>query len=132
MGPFRHGLIAKLGAASGVVALLALVLLAPIHHIHAIAFSFTKAGHALHDGQLSHDRSASNPGEHTPDEPGRPPVRCPFCMAAKSASVLLPLVGPAIAVRFAAIGSVAPVPAASPTPLRFVPAARPRAPPAQT
>jgi hypothetical protein len=129
MKRFRHGLTAGLGTVFGLVGLFGLVLLAPIHHLHAVVLDLGKTHSGQHGGLPWHYGSAANPEDPPSDEPARPPIRCPICTLVESATSLLPPTAPAVVPTFAVTGTVVALPVRLPIPRRFDDTARPRAPP---
>jgi hypothetical protein len=129
---FRRGLAGKLGAAIGVAAMLGLALVAPIHHLHAIARDFGTAQHAGHATQQPCHGEHAGPAQGPPAKPsGSAPVYCPMCTLGKMAAALLPPSLPLVAIPL--VTGDAPVFIATPTPSSNRPerVARPRAPPVQ-
>lgn len=68
MNAMRQGLVKRIAAGLGVVAMLLLGLFAPIHHVHAVASSLAKAelsNHAVHKhGDAPHPAKGSDPFNH--------------------------------------------------------------------
>ena len=130
MKAFRQSRWSRLGAAVGLLAVLALTALAPIHHVHAIQRDF---GGPLQTHQASAEgchTTASGHAHHTPaDQPAKPPIYCPICSLGKMAGSLLPPNLPTLAVPAVGGDVPAPVVVAALLAGRVEPAARPRAPP---
>jgi hypothetical protein len=127
---FRRHLWSRLGAALGVLAVLVLALLAPIHHLHAIERALAKAvdGHA---GQpaVSHSEHAAHDHGAPPAKPQRVPTDCPVCTLGKVAAALLPPSVPAVATVVFLHDSPAAIPTTAPLSGWSHSSARPRAPP---
>lgn len=93
---FRHPVWSRLGATVGILAVLALALAAPIHHVHAIERDLAGTEHAGHPGQAAAHMGAAHGGhgDHAqhgvPAKPEAATVHCPLCTLGKMAGVLLP------------------------------------------
>jgi hypothetical protein len=88
---FRQPVWSRLGAAFGVLAVLALALAAPIFHVHVIERDFAGVAHAGHSGPAaSHMGHAGHGQDEAPARPGTATVHCPLCMLGKMAGLLLP------------------------------------------
>src|SRR3546814_9633966 len=88
---FRQPVWSRLGAAFGVLAVLALALAAPIFHVHAIERDFAGVAHAGHGAPAaSHMGHAGHGQDEAPARPEAATVHCPLCTLGKMACLLLP------------------------------------------
>lgn len=134
MNAFRRQHWTRLGATLGMLAVLTLASLAPVHHVHAIKRAFAGMAATGHAHAAHQAGAPAGPAAHchdcASDTPDARPAHCPVCTLGKMAAGLLPPDSPAIALprradaTLVALGSLA-APAG-----RSERTAQPRAPPA--
>lgn len=129
---FRQPMWNRLGAAFGVLAVLALALAAPIYHVHAIERDFAGVAHAGHGGPAaSHMGHAGHGQDEAPAKPETATVHCPLCMLGKMAGVLLPPDLPVIHVPSLVLDTPFPVETIVAVSSKSQEIAQPRGPPAR-
>lgn len=88
---FRRSRWRRLGASFGVLAVLALTLAAPIHHVHAIGRDLAGIAQAGHHGPATaHEGHGDHARHGAPAKPEAALVHCPLCTLGKMAGLLLP------------------------------------------
>lgn len=132
MSRLRRERVGRPGAVAGMLAMLGLVLVGPIHHLHAIARDFGAAHHA--DAAIQpdcHEEHVGHGGTPPAKQPTKAPIYCPVCTLGKMAAALLPPSLPALAVPLVLGDAPLAVATAMPDSLRPAGIARPRAPPVE-
>ena len=129
---FRQPIWSRLGATFGVLAVLALALAAPIHHVHAIERDLARIAHGAYPGpDAAHTGHGGHAQHGAPAKPEAATVHCPLCTLGKMASVLLPPDQPVLHLPRRALAAPLPVESVI-APSRPSPGpAQPRGPPAR-
>jgi hypothetical protein len=115
----------------GMLAVLGLAAVGPIHHLHAIARDFGTAHHAAAPQPPDCHEEHARHGQVPPPHPADKPVYCPVCTLGKMTAAFLPASAPTLAVPFLPVDPPVAIATAAPVPLRVGDFARPRAPPAK-
>ena len=128
---FRQSPWRGLGATFGVLAVLALALAAPIHHVHAIERDLGGIAHPGHRGPAAAPEAHGDHARHrAPARPETATVHCPLCTLGKMAGLLLAPTLTLIQLPGLAQDIAFPVEAVAAVSLRQRGIAEPRGPPA--